>query len=102
MLGLPLLFIDADQLFSAASVLPKTIVSNSIKPSGELRFAAEAAQIFVGPNKSVLGQIVGECEISAGKLAQQTANARLMSTDQLAKSVLVVINENSSDKCSIS
>jgi hypothetical protein len=35
-------------------------------------------------------------------LAQQTANARLMPTNQLAISVLVVINKNSGDKAGIS
>jgi hypothetical protein len=34
-------------------------------------------------------------------LAQQTAHGRLMTTNQLAKSVLVVINKNSGDKAGI-
>jgi hypothetical protein len=101
LLGLPLFFIDANQLFAAASVLPETIVGDSIKPGGELRFATKAAQILVGANKSVLGQIVRKRKVAARELAQQPANARLMPTDQLAKSVLVVIDKDSGDKCGI-
>ncbi|MEY2601956.1 MAG: hypothetical protein QOJ36_1275 [Verrucomicrobiota bacterium] len=101
LLRLPLLFIDADQLFSAARVLAKTIVGDSIKPGGEFRFATKSAQVFVGANKSVLGQIVRKRKVAARELAQQTANARLMPAHQLAKSVLVVIEKNSGDKCGI-
>jgi hypothetical protein len=101
LLSLPLLFVDADQLFAAASVLAKTIIGDSIKPGGEFRFAAESADVFVSTNKSVLGQIVRQRKVAASELAQQTANGRLMPTNQLAKSVLVVIDKNSSDKAGI-
>ena len=57
--------------------------------------------MFVSAQKSFLGQIVGQCEICPGKLAEQASHARLMTTNQLAKSVLVVINKNSSDKVRI-
>jgi hypothetical protein len=97
-----LLLIDADELFPASCVLAKAIVGDPIKPGGKFRLAAEAANVFVSANKGVLGQIVGECEIAAGELAQQTSHARLMTTNQLAKSVLVVIDKNSSDKAGIS
>src|SRR5947208_3895409 len=98
---LPLLLIDADELFPASCVLAKAIVGDPVKPGGKFRLAAEAADIFVSANKCLLGQIVGECEIAAGKLPQQTSHARLMTTNQLAKSVLVVINKNSGDKAGI-
>jgi hypothetical protein len=39
--------------------------------------------------------------IAASELAQQAADARLMSTDQLAKGVLVVVGENSSNEVGI-
>jgi hypothetical protein len=96
-----LLCIDSDQLLPAAGILAKTIVGDSIKPGGEFRFAAEPADVFVSANKSVLGQIVRKRKVAAGELAQQTAHARLMPTDQLAKSVLVVIDKNSGDKSCI-
>jgi hypothetical protein len=96
-----LFLINSDELLPASRVLAKAIVGNPIKPGGKFRFAAEAANVFVSTNKSVLRQIVGEGEIAAGKLAQQTSHARLMPTNQLAKSVLVVINKNSGNKAGI-
>src|SRR5256885_13773108 len=101
LLSLPLLFIDANQLLAAACVLAKTIVRDSIKPGGEFRFAAEPADVFVSANKSVLSQIVGQGRVPTRELAQQTPNSRLMPTNQLAESVLVVIDKNSSDKAGI-
>ena len=100
-LGFELRLIDPDQLFSFARFFAKAVVGDPIKPSGKSRFAAKATDAFISANKSVLGQIVGEGEIAAGKLAQQTSHARLMSTNQLAKSVLVVIDKNSGDKACI-
>jgi hypothetical protein len=97
-----LLLIDADQLFPASCVLAKAIVGDPVKPGGKFRLAAEAADVFISADKCILGQIVGQCQITAGKLAQQASHARLMTTNQLAKSVLVVIDKNSSDKAGIS
>jgi len=96
-----LFLINSDELLPASRVLAKAVVGDPIKPSGKSRFAAKATDAFISANKSVLGQIVGEGEIAAGKLAQQTSHARLMSTNQLAKSVLVVIDKNSGDKACI-
>jgi hypothetical protein len=101
LLGLPLFFIDSDQLLAAAGILAKTIVGDSIKPGRELRFATKRAEIFVGANEGILGQIVRKGKVAARELSQQTADARLVPTDQLAKCVLVVIDKNSSDKCGI-
>ena len=100
--ALPLRLIDADQFLSFARVLAKAIVGNPIKPGRKFRLAAEAMDVLVSAQKSFLGQIVGQCEIRPGKLAQQTSHTRLMTTNQLAKRVLVVINKNSSDKVRIS
>jgi len=56
---------------------------------------------FYKRNESFLGQIVRQRDVAPRELSQQTANARLMTTNQLAKSVLVVINKNSGDKAGI-
>src|SRR5437868_15248363 len=101
LLGLLLFFINANELFSFARVFAKAIVGDPIKPGGKLRFAAKSPDVFVGANKCLLRQVVGHRNVAAGELAQQTTHARLMTTDQLAISVLVVINKNSSDKAGI-
>jgi len=98
---LPLLFINADQLLAAAGVLAKAIVGNSVEPGRKFRFAAKRPDVFESANESVLGQIIRQREVVPRELAQQTANARLMPADQLAKSVLVVIRKNSGDKACI-
>ena len=98
---LPLRFIDSHKLLLLSGVLAKAIIGDSIEPCREPRFATEAADVLVGPDERFLGQIICEGEIIPGELAQQTADARLMTTNQLAKSVLVVINKNSSDKVGI-
>jgi len=100
-LVLQLLFVDPDELFPPPSVFPKTVICNPVKPGGKARFAAETADISVGANKSLLGKIIGESGVRAGKLAQQTTHARLMPTNQLAKSVLVIIDKNSSNEVRI-
>ena len=99
---LPLFFINADQLLAAAGVLAKAVVGNSVKPCRKFRFTAKRPNVFESANESVLGQIVRQREVAPRELAQQTANGRLMTTNQLAISVLVVINENSRDKAGIS
>jgi hypothetical protein len=58
--------------------------------------------MFVRSDERFLGEIVRQREVVSSELAEQSANARLMTTNQLAKSVLVVINKNSSDKVRIS
>ncbi len=100
-LALQLLLVDSDELFSPPRVFPKAIICDPVKPGGEARFAAETSDMFVGAQKSFLRQIIGKRNICAGKLAQQTAHARLMPTNQLAKSVLVVIDKNSSNQVRI-
>jgi len=68
--GLPLLFIDPDELLSLPGVFAKTIVSDPIKPGGKLRFPAKGANFFVSANESVLRQIIGQGDIAAGELPQ--------------------------------
>lgn len=100
--ALPLCLIDADQFLSFTRVFAETIVGDAIKPGRKFRFAAKAADVFVGAQKSFLREIVRQREVCPGKLAKQTAHTRLMATNQLAKSVLVVINKNSSNEARIS
>src|SRR6266853_3048855 len=95
MLRLQLRFIHADKLFAFACILAKTVVSDSIKPGGKSRFAAEAADVLVNAKKSFLRQIVGQGNVCACELAKQTAHAGLMAAHQLAERVLIVIGKNS-------
>ena len=101
-LGLQLRFIDADQFLASARIFAKTIVGNPVKPGRKFRFAAEAADMLVSAQKRFLREIVGQREVCPGKLAKEASHARLMTTNQLAKSVLVVINKNSSNEVRIS
>src|SRR6266404_7253793 len=100
-LPLQLLFVDPNELFSTPCVFPKAVIGDPVKPGGEARFAAKTADMFVGTQKSFLRQIIGQRNICARKLAQQTTHTRLMSANQLAKSVLVVIDKNSSNQVRI-
>jgi hypothetical protein len=96
--GLPLFFIDTHKFFSLASVLAKAVVTDTIKPCRKLRFTAKAPDIFVGADEGLLGKIVGQSDVASGELAQQAPDARLVAADQLAISVLVLVNKNSSNE----
>jgi hypothetical protein len=100
--GLELSFIDANQFLSFPRFFPKTVVGDPIKPGRKTRFAAEAPEIFVGAQKSFLGQIVREGDISSDQIAKQTSDGRLVIPDQLRKSVVVVINKDSCNEVCIS
>src|SRR6478672_7374103 len=91
--GLPLFFINPDEFLSFPRVFAKTIIGDAIQPGGKFRFATEGSNVFVSADKGVLRKIVGQRDVTASELAQQSAHTRLMPTDQLAISVLVVINE---------
>src|SRR6266487_3006264 len=95
LLGLPSFFIDTDKLLAASRVFSKAIISDPIEPGREARFSAETADVSVGANKSFLSKIVGESDVRPCKLTQQASHTRLMPADELAKSVLVVINKDS-------
>ena len=101
MFGLQLSFIDANELFSFARFFAETIVGDPIKPGRKTRFAAKAAEIFVGAQKGLLREIVRERDIGADELAEQTSHARLMIPDQLRKGVVVVIEKNAGDEVCI-
>jgi hypothetical protein len=94
-------FIDANQLLSFPGFFPKAIICDPIKPGGKPRFAAEAAEILVGAQKSLLREIVRERDIGTDELTKQTPDARLMIPDQLTKGVVVIIDENASDEICI-
>ena len=86
-----MLFIDADELFPFPRVFSKSVVGDSIKPGGETRFAAEAADVLVSAKKSFLGEIVGQGSIGSRKLAEQTSHARLMIPNQFGECVVIII-----------
>jgi len=99
--GLQLSFIDANQLLSFAGLLAETVVSDPIQPGRKSSFAAEAAEILVRPQKGFLRQIVRERNIGPDQLPKQTSDARLMISHQLCKSMVVVIDKNTSDEVCI-
>lgn len=99
---LPLLLIHAHQFLAAARVFAEAIVRDSIKPGGKPRFTAKTADVFVGPKKRFLCKIVGQSEVCAGKLPQQTAHARLMPPHEFAEGVLIVIGKNPRNEVRIS
>ena len=100
-LGLKLFLIDSDNFLASPCVFPKTIVSNAIKPGRETGFATKAADVFICAQESVLGEVIRQRDISAGKLAQQTSHTRLMPPHQFAKCVLIVIDKDSRDEVAI-
>src|SRR5437764_8188445 len=102
LLSFQLLFIQADEFFAAAHVLPKTIVSDPVKPGRKSRFAAKAPDILVSANKSFLRQIISQRNICAGELPKQATYCRLVPAHEFAERVLVLIDKNSRDECRIS
>src|SRR5712675_1912608 len=92
------ILIDSDQFLAAARVFTKDIIGNPIEPCREPSFAPKTANMFISLEKGLLGEVVGESRVRSSKLAQQTTHSRLMPTDQLAKSVLVFVDKNSSNK----
>jgi hypothetical protein len=102
MLGLELFLVNSHKFLPAARIFSKTIVGDPIKPRGKARFATKAANIFIGSQECLLGQIIGESDVCSGELTEQTAHSGLMSPNQLTESVLVVIDNNSRDEVRIS
>lgn len=94
-------FIDANQLLSFPSFFAKAIIGDPIKPGGETRLPAEAAEVLVGAQESLLREIVRERDVGANELAEQTPDARLMIPDQLPKGVVIIIDKNASDEICI-
>ena len=77
------------------------MVGNPVKPGRKTGLSPEAANVLVRAHKRILGKVISQGQVSPGKLPQEAAHARLMPTNQLAKSVLVVINKNSSNEIRI-
>src|SRR5436190_21445109 len=101
LLGLPLLLIHADQLLATARVLAKTVVRDSIKRRGKSRFTPKASNILVSSEKSFLCKVIGQSEVCAGELPQQTAHAGLMPAHEFTEGMLIVIGQNSGNAISI-
>ena len=72
--GLQLLFIDSDKFLTPSRIFSKAIVGNAIKPSRETGFTAKAADVFVGPQESVLCEVIGERDVRSGELAKQASH----------------------------
>ena len=102
MFAFKLSFIDANQFLSFPSFLPETIISDPVKPGRKTRFAAEAAEISVSPQKCLLGEIVGQGNVRAHQLPEKTPDTRLVIADQLRKGVVIVINKNACNEIGIS
>ena len=98
---LQLSFIDANQLLSFAGLFAETIVGNAIEPGRKTGLAAEAAEVFVSAQKSLLSEIVRERDIGADERTEQASHARLMISDQFRKGMVVVIDKNTGDKVCI-
>ena len=94
-------FIDANQFLSFPRFFPETVVGDPIKPGRKTRFAAEALKVFVGAQKSFLGQIVRERDVGSDQIAEQTSDGRLVIPNQLRKSVVVVINKDARNEVCI-
>ena len=94
-------FIDANQLLSFPRFFPVTIVGDPIEPGRKTGFASKAPEIFVGPQKRFLREIVRGRNIGADQLAEQTSHTRLVIPDQLRKGVVVVIDENARNEVCI-
>ena len=86
---LPLFLIHAHQLLAPSRVLAKTIVCDSIKPCGKPRFTAKAADVFVGPEKSFLCEVICQSDVCAGELPQKAAHTRLMPPHEFAEGMLM-------------
>jgi hypothetical protein len=96
-----LFFVDPDKFLPPPRILAKAIICNPIEPGGKTSFPTKTADVFVTPQKSLLREIVGQCGIGSGKLAQHTAHTRLMPPNQLPESVLIVVNKNSRNEICI-
>lgn len=98
---LQLSFIDANELFSFASLFPETIVGDPVEPGRKTRLPAKAAEVLVSPEKSLLGQVVRERNVGSDELPEKTSHARLVIPHQLSKGVVVISDKNTSDEVCI-
>ncbi len=98
---LELRFIDSHQLLPAARVFAKAVVGNAVKPGREPRFAAEAADVFVGLEKRFLRQVIRERRIGPSELPEQTSHRGLMPPHEFGEGVMIVIEKDSGDEVCI-
>src|SRR6201987_1563083 len=101
MLGLQLSFINANQFLSFSCFLSKTIVGNAVEPGGKSGLATEAAKVLVSAQKCFLSKVIRKEDIAPNKLAEHASHTRLVIPHQLGKSVVVVIDKNTSDEVCI-
>src|SRR5438046_2866397 len=101
MLGLQLSFINANQFLSFSRFLSKTVIGNAIEPCRKAGLTAKAAKVLVGSQERFLGKIIRKGDVAPDKLAEHASNTRLMVSHQLGKSVVVVIDKNTSDEVCI-
>ena len=94
-------FINPDELFPAPRVFAEAVVGDAVKPRGELRFATEAADVFVRFKEGLLGQVIGERHVGACKVPEQTTYRRLMPPHELRERMLIVMEEDSGDEVCI-
>ncbi len=72
--GLQLSFIDANEFLSFSRFLTETVVGDAVKPGRKPGFPAKAANVFVSFEKGFLGEIVGERDIAADQIPEQTSH----------------------------
>jgi hypothetical protein len=93
--------INADKFLPLARIFPEAVISNPVEPGGEFRLAAKAADVFVGFNERLLRQIIGQREIAARELSEQTAHDRLMTAHEFSEGMVIILKKNSCDKVGI-
>jgi hypothetical protein len=93
--------INADEFLPLARIFPEAVVSDTVKPGGKFRFAAKAADVFISLNERLLREIVGQGEIVARELAEQTAHDRLMTAHEFSEGMVIILKKNSCDKVGI-
>ena len=99
--SLQLSFINANELFSFAGFLSKTVVGDPVKPGRKTRFPAKAAEVLVSAQECFLGQVVRERYIGPDELAKKTSHARLVIPHQLREGMVVISDKNASDEVCI-
>ena len=100
-LTLELRLINADELLPPPRVFAVAVVGDPIKPGGELRLAAETADVLVGFKEGFLGEVIGERHVGAREISEQTTYRGLMPPHQLGKRVMVIIEKNPGDEVCI-
>ena len=101
MFALELSFIDANKFLSFPRFFPETIVGNPIKPGRKARFAAKAAEVFIGAQKRLLREVISERNVAPDELTEQASDSRLVVTNELSKGVVIVIDKNAGNEVSI-